>query len=142
MNICKQSKEDVLIAPFVPNVLEVKGNALVESLTAMERHLNGYKNRTMLVQFKGQCSSKSHNPSRMLRTKVSIFGALDGGGTISLEEDWCGKNLNLIRLEKASLGATAEVEVLRLLSIWKLQERCVVQSCSQQRHGVWLKSTM
>ena len=73
-NLCKHGRPrqaQTIVAPFVPNVIDVKGQALMESLSSMQRHVHGLENRTTLLHFKGRCSHHSQNPGAQLRSRVA-----------------------------------------------------------------------
>lgn len=69
--MCKDKrKKTALVVPFVPNVVDPKGAALMESLTHMEHDVPKREGRTTLASFKGRCSHHTRNPSRLLRSHV------------------------------------------------------------------------
>ena len=73
-NLCKHGlprQAETIVAPFVPNVIDVKGQALMESLSSMQRHVHGLENRTTLLHFKGRCTHHSQNPGAQLRSRVA-----------------------------------------------------------------------
>lgn len=77
--MCKHGKDKkALVAPFVPNVVDIKGQALMESLTSMQHDVHGYQNRTILVYFKGRCAHHTQSPSRLLRSHVAAALADEG----------------------------------------------------------------
>lgn len=59
-----------MVAPFVPNVIDVKNQALTGSLEAMRRSIPQLEDRENLIYFMGRCSHRYKDPARALRLHV------------------------------------------------------------------------
>ena len=66
------------MAPFVPNVINVKNQALSGSLEDMQRPAIPLEERDILIYFMGRCSHRIKDPARGLR--IHLVDALATAG--------------------------------------------------------------
>ena len=71
--VCKREKQvrRALVAPLVPNVLDVNDQALTGSLADMRRVAQPLRTRKRLLYFAGRCLHHGLDPARGLRTHVA-----------------------------------------------------------------------
>lgn len=78
--LCSREKgQKTLVVPFVPNVLDVRNQALSGSLEGMRRPSVPLEERDILIYFMGRCSHRIKDPARELRRHV--VAALDTAGS-------------------------------------------------------------